>query len=197
MGKIIGLTGGVGCGKSTVAGLLQENFRCHAILTDEVARQQMLPGGAVYAHVVEEFGNNILAKDGTVDRAALAAIVFSDPEKLGRLNALTHPAVTEYVLSQVERERREDRYEFLLIETALLIEGGYDRFCDEVWYVYAPAGQRRQRLKESRGYTDGKIDDLMARQRSEEEFLSVATHVIDNRDGTTIEALLENIKEIL
>lgn len=78
MGKIIGLTGGVGCGKSTVVKLLQKNYRCHAILTDDVAREQMLPGGIAHRRVVEEFGAGILAADGTVNRAKLAEIVFAD-----------------------------------------------------------------------------------------------------------------------
>lgn len=197
MGKIIGLTGGVGCGKSTVVALLQKNFRCKAILTDEVAREQMQPGGIAYTLVLEEFGNEILAEDGTIDRGALAAIVFPDEEKLAKLNALTHPLVTEYVLEQVGQERRENRYEILVIETALLIEGGYDRFCDEVWYVYAPKEQRRKRLKESRGYPDGKIDALMARQKTEEEFFAVADHVVKNCDETTETELFRRIKEIL
>ncbi len=197
MGKIIGLTGGVGCGKSTIVKLLQQNYLCRAILTDDVAREQMLPGGIAYQRVVGEFGKKILAPNGTVDRAKLAGIVFADSKALSRLNALTHPPVTEYVLQQVEKERKENRYDLLVIETALLIEGGYDAFCDEVWYVHAPKEERRGRLKRARGYTDEKIDSLFARQHTEADFLAVATHVINNCDGRGEEALLADIKEIL
>ncbi len=195
MGKIIGLTGGVGCGKSTVVKLLQKNYRSHAILTDDVAREQMLPGGIAYQRVVEEFGAGILAADGTVDRAKLAEIVFADSGALARLNALTHPPVTEYVLQQIEEEREKNRYQLLIIETALLIEGGYDAFCDEVWYVYATEEERRLRLKRSRGYSDEKIDALFA--CPEADFFAVATHVVNNSDGRTEEELLADIKEFL
>ena len=197
MGKIIGLTGGVGCGKSTVVKLLQKNYRSHAILTDDVAREQMLPGGIAYQRVVEEFGAGILAADGTVDRAKLAEIVFADSGALARLNALTHPPVTEYVLQQIEEEREKNRYQLLIIETALLIEGGYDAFCDEVWYVYATEEERRLRLKRSRGYSDEKIDALFARQCPEADFFGVATQVVNNSDGRTEEELLADIKEFL
>lgn len=197
MGKIIGITGGVGCGKSTVVKLLAENYHCLTISTDDVAREQMLPGGIAYERVVKEFGEGILLADGNIDRGKLAGIVFADPNALLRLNALTHPAVTEYVLTQVEKERKENRYEFLVVESALLIEGGYKTFCDEVWYVYATEKERRERLKRDRGYTDKKIDDLMARQHKEEDFFSVASHVIENGDGCDKKTLLAKIEEII
>ena len=197
MRKIIGITGGVGCGKSTVVKLLAKNYHCLTISTDDVAREQMLPGGIAYERVVIEFGESILLGDGNIDRGKLAGIVFADPNALSRLNALTHPAVTEYVLAQVEKERKENCYEFLVVESALLIEGGYEAFCDEVWYVYATEKERRERLKRDRGYTDKKIDDLMARQHKEEDFFSVASHVIRNGDGKNEEALLADIQKIL
>ncbi len=197
MGKIIGITGGVGCGKSTVVKLLQKHYHCLTILTDEVARKQMLLGGTTYSRVVKEFGEDILLENGSIDRGKLAGIVFADPDALLRLNALTHPAVTEYVLAQVEEQRKENRYELLVIESALLIEGGYETFCDQVWYIYATEKERKERLKRDRGYTDKKIDDLMARQHREEDFFSVSSYVIRNNDGRDEEALLADIKKIL
>ncbi len=197
MGWIIGLTGGVGCGKSTVVKVAQEHFHCLAILTDDVSRQQMEPGGEAYLAVTAEFGTGILKEDKSVDRAALAQLVFSDSEKLKKLNSLTHPLVTNYVMDAVKREREQDEYEFLLIETALLIEGGYDRFCDEVWYVYAPEAERRERLKISRGYSDEKIDELFARQQPEAEYRRVATAVIDNSNSVTTDMIFGQMREIL
>lgn len=197
MTQIIGLTGGVGCGKSTVLSVLQRHFSCLEVSTDDISRQQMEPGERVYEQVVAEFGDAILREDGTVDRTRLAAVVFADPKKLERLNALTHPAVTERVLEIVEAERRADRYDAVVIETALLIEGHYDAFCDQVWYVYAPEAERRKRLKDSRGYSEEKIEDLFARQQTEEAYRAVATAVIDNADGRTEEELVDQIWKLL
>lgn len=195
--QVIGLTGGVGCGKSTILKLIQENCNCRVLITDEISREQMEPGKAAYRKVVGEFGPEIVCRDGTVDRKKLAEIVFADPEKLKKLNELTHPPVTEYVLSVVEQERKQELHEILLIETALLIEGGYDSFCDQVWYVYAPKEHRKRRLMESRGYSEEKIEDIFGRQRSEEEFRKVATAVIDNRDGRTEKEILAQLHSLL
>lgn len=197
MTQIIGLTGGVGCGKSTVLSVLLEHFHCLEVSTDEISRQQMEPGERVYRQVVQEFGAGILNEDSTVDRSRLAAAVFAEPEKLKRLNELTHPAVTERVLKIVDEERQAARYDAVVIETALLIEGHYDVFCDQVWYVYAPEKERRERLKKSRGYSDEKIDDLFARQQTEAAYRAVATAVIDNKDGTTEQELLQRFHELL
>ncbi len=203
MTQIIGVTGGVGCGKSTVLKVMEQRFHCLVLSTDDISRRQMEPGERVYQRVVEAFGDGILRRDGTVDRARLAAEVFSDTKKLAQLNSLTHPAVTEEVLEIVERERaraaqgKAGAYDAVLIETALLIEGGYDAFCDQVWYVYAPEEQRRARLKASRGYTDEKIDDLFARQQTEETYRAVATAVIDNSDGKSEENLIIQLEKLL
>lgn len=193
---VIGLTGGVGCGKSTIIQLMEQHFNCRSILTDEVSRMQMEPGGIVYQNVVCEFGESILKEGGTIDRKKLAALVFSDANKLERLNMLTHPPVTEYVLAEVQKERAAGWHDYLLIETALLIEGGYHSFCDQVWYVYAPDEQRRERLKKSRGYSDQKITELFARQKTEKEFRNVATAVIDNQDGITQDNILKQLKKL-
>ncbi|MBQ9118588.1 MAG: dephospho-CoA kinase [Lachnospiraceae bacterium] len=197
MTQIIGLTGGVGSGKSTVLSVLKKYFHCLEVSTDDISRHQMEPGGTVYSQVVEAFGTGILAEDGTIDRAGLAAVVFADPQKLQQLNALTHPAVTERVLEIVTQERAAARYDAVVIETALLIEGHYDAFCDQVWYVYAPEAERRERLKQSRGYSEEKIADLFARQQSEEAYRSVATAVIDNSDGRTEQELYKCFLELL
>lgn len=194
---IVGITGGVGCGKSTVVEQIKNHFSCRAISTDDVSREQMEPGGIALKRVTEEFGEEILEADGSLNRKALADIVFGNPEKLALLNSITHPLVTEYVLEQVELERDRNLYQILLIETALLIEGKYDEFCDMVWYVYAPEEQRRERLKISRGYSEDKIDSLFARQHSEEDYREVATHIIVNSDGTTEEEIVEQIRRAI
>lgn len=206
--QVIGLTGGVGCGKSTIVRLMKEHFSCLALETDEIAREQMKPGAAAYTKVVEEFGEEILAEEGSafenrkqglaeIDRAKLAELVFARPERLKKLNALTHPLVTEEVLRAVAEERKNPQHDIVLIETALLIEGGYDSFCDQVWYVFATEAERRRRLRESRGYSEEKITDLFCRQKTEAEFRKVADAVIPNGDHQTEAELLEYLKGIL
>ncbi|MBE5960996.1 MAG: dephospho-CoA kinase [Lachnospiraceae bacterium] len=182
--RVIGLTGGIGSGKSWVAEVIREEMHWEVIYTDDVAREQMKKGGASYFAVVKEFGEEILSTDGEIDRGKLAKIVFEDKTRLMKLNSLTHPLVRTYVLNEIARFRKENK-EAVLIETALLIEAGYQEFCDEVWYVHAPESERRERLKKSRGYSDEKVDTLFVKQRNEKEFFDIATKVIENPDETT------------
>ena len=191
--RVIGLTGGIGSGKSWVAEAISKALSWEVIYTDDVAREQMKKGGESYFAVVKEFGDGILDKSGEIDRSRLSKIVFEDKTKLEKLNSLTHPLVRTYVLNQIAKFR-EEKKEAVLIETALLIEAGYQEFCDEVWYVHAPETQRRERLKASRGYSDEKVDSLYLKQRKEEEFLQIATKVIENPDGSTVEAILSQIR---
>ncbi len=193
--KVIGITGGIGSGKSLVADIMIKKHNAHVINTDRIAYEQMLPGGISYDGVVEYFGREILNEDGTIDRGRLAGIVFNDREKLLKLNSLTHPNVLIEVKKEIEVKRAEKNVPYCIIETALMIESGYDSVCDEVWYVHCPADIRRQRLKISRGYSDEKIDSIFASQCKEEDFFRKFNKVIYN-DGN-IEDLEKQIEDLL
>lgn len=195
--KVIGLTGGVGSGKSTVAELMVKHFSVFAISTDEIAKEQMKKGGASYQNVVSEFGSSILSEDEEIDRVKLAKVAFSDGDKLKRLNQLTHPNVLEEVIDVIRKIKEEKTYDAVLVETALLIEAGYASFCDEVWYVYASKEDRRDRLVKNRNYNLEKIEDLFSKQKTEEEFREFSTISIDNSEGITMDNLLNQISYFL
>ena len=195
--KVIGLTGGVGSGKSTIANIIVENFNVYAIYTDDIARRQMQRGGSSYDGVVKEFGEGILGDDKEIDRKKLALTVFADENKLLRLNELTHPQVQIEVQEIIESLKEEGNYQAVLVETALLIEAGYVSFCDEVWYVYAPMEDRRKRLRASRGYTDEKMNDIFSKQKSDLEYRKYCTNIIYNEEDTSEEDIIRQIIKIL
>lgn len=189
---VIGLTGGAGCGKSYVAEIATQSFDMLHINTDNIARRQMQPGGASFDAVVMNFGQEILADDGSIDRTALAQVVFNDGEKLALLNSITHPNVTQTVKALIEASRED--FEHVLIETAILKEAGYEEMCDAIWYVRAPIEDRRRRLLE-RGYSQERIDDVLDSQSSDEVFMSYVTAVIDNPDTAGQQDIEEQIRE--
>lgn len=191
--KVIGITGGIGSGKSFVAKLLEENYGAHIINTDRIAREQMEVGGRSYEPVVSFFGKGILSEDQSINRSKLAEIVFQDKEKLLKLNEITHPKVLEEVNEEINKNINNPGY--LVIETALMIESGYDIVCDEVWYVYASEEDRRKRLKEDRNYSDEKIDSVFHSQSSEEAFRNKFTKVIENTGS--IEYLKQQVEHLI
>lgn len=193
--KVIGITGGVGSGKSYVARLAAGNFDVLHIQTDNIAKRQMKKGGASYAGVVEYFGEGILGEDKEIDRARLAQIVFNDDEKLKVLNSLTHPNVTETVKSLIAAG--EGDYEACLVETAILKEAGYEAMCDEIWVVTAPKEERIGRLMKDRGYTRERAEATIDAQLSDDEFASIATALIENPDSASDEMLIGRIDELL
>lgn len=178
--KVIGLTGGIGSGKSLVADILRDKYRALILDTDSIAKRQMEPGGESYRLVLEHFGEEILAPDGTINRQKLADIIFRDKDKRLLINQLTHPVVLEAVKKEIEEARNSGKTDYLVVETALMIESGYDFICDEVWYVYAPEETRRNRLKQTRGYSDEKSDSIMANQCRDEDFRARFDKVIEN-----------------
>lgn len=184
--KVLGITGGVGAGKSTVLAYLQEHYGAHVIQADEVGRLLQTPGHECFDRIAEEFGAGILDEKGNLCRSALASLVFEDGKLLEKLNQIMHPAVKDYIVSEIAAEMRARRAPFVVVEAALLLEDGYDRICDEIWYIYAGEGTRVKRLMRSRGYTEEKARSIMRSQRSEEEFRSQCKFVIDN-DSDSVE----------
>ena len=178
--KLIGITGGVGAGKSLVLQLLQKHCRCRVLLADEVGNEVKLPGQPCYERLVELLGRQVLAPDGTIDRKKMAERIFADPALLEQVNGIIHPEVKRYILKQVEEERSKGEIDYFFLEAALLIECGYEAVVDELWYVHADPAVRRQRLMESRGYSDEKVRQIFDSQLSEEEFRAHCRVVIEN-----------------
>ena len=177
--KVIGITGGVGCGKSMVMDFLAREYGAEILKADSVGHLLMEPGMPCYVQMREHFGDRILKPDGTIDRPAVAAIVFSDDRELAFQNALMHPAIRNYILQKIKEAERNGKSCFF-VEAALFFEDPYDDFCDEVWYIYADAAVRRKRLIENRGYSAQKIQEITGQQMTEEEFRSRTSFTIDN-----------------
>lgn len=191
----IGITGGVGSGKSVVMDLLEKEFGAAVILADLVAHDLMEPGAISYRQIVNEFGTEILNKDGQIDRPSLSRIVFGQPEKLQILNAITHPNVKQEIMSRISQFRKEGKVPFIAVEAALLIEEGYDDLLDALWYVYVDEEIRIQRLKEGRGYSEEKSRSIMQQQLKEETFRNRCSCVIDNNGD--VESVRKQLKAIL
>ncbi len=177
--KIIGITGGVGSGKSRVLSYMKEQFGAVICQADHVAWALQEPGQRCHMEIIERFGNDILNEDGTINRKKLGQIVFRDKKQLLVLNGIMHPAVKETIVETIQSEKEKGTSYFVL-EAALLLEDDYNQICDELWYIYADEKIRRLRLKESRAYSDEKIDAIMASQLSEATFREKCQVMIDN-----------------
>lgn len=196
MMKFIGITGGVGAGKSAILDYLKNKPDTKVMLADEIAHEFMVPGTQCYDRLKAEFGTeDIYQKDGFFDRIKLAQVIFSDNEKRKKLNGIVHPAVRKYVIGQAAYERKEGKIKLLVLEAALLIEEHYDEICDELWYIYTSEENRRIRLKKQRNYSDEKINEIFNSQLTDEKFRKACRVVIDNNG--TIEAAEAQIEAAL
>ena len=178
--RFIGITGGIGAGKSEILVYIRRHYQCEIYLADEVAHLVKQPGTEAYRELVDLLGQDVVAGDGSIDKAAMADRIFARPELLERVNDIIHPAVKEYLLKRLERARAEGEAELFFVEAALLIEGGYLALVDEMWYIYADEAVRRERLGRARGYSQEKITQIMARQLTEAHFRKNCDFVIDN-----------------
>lgn len=176
----IGITGGIGAGKSEILAYIRKNYHCEIYLADEVAHLVKQPGTAAYLELLDLLGGNIVDQDGQIDRQAMADRIFGRPELLEKVNSIIHPAVRTYLMERLEEARRGGVVDLFFVEAALLIEGGYLGLVDEMWYVHADERVRKDRLMRFRGYSGDKISQIMARQLSEEKFRECCDFIIDN-----------------
>ena len=179
----IGITGGVGAGKSSILSHIRENYPCEIHLADEVAHEVKKAGTPCFQELVKLLGEDVLDETGEIHKGRMADKIFADASLLGKINDVVHPAVKEYLLEALEKAKAKGDIPLFFVEAALLIECGYGDLVDEMWYVSARESVRRKRLKESRGYGDEKIDRIMRAQLSEEEFQRGSDFVIDNSDS--------------
>lgn len=180
----IGITGGVGAGKTAILSYLESNYPCRVMLADEIAHDVMEPGRDCYRKLQELFAKDqVFEADGQIDRKRMAQVLFSDEEKRLALNNIVHPAVKQYVIDEMNRERAAQKNEVLILEAALLIEEHYDEICDELWYIYTREDVREARLMESRGYSREKVQQIFASQLKEAEYRRHCSIVIDNNAG--------------
>lgn len=193
--KVYGITGGAGTGKSEVIKMLQENFGGCVIMSDEVARELMQKGNISYQLIVEYFGRDILKDDGEIDRKKLADHVFNNKEALEKLNSMTHPYVKDEIRKLIAEAEASGECRFVALESAILLECGYEDICDEFWYVYTKPEIRRQRMKETRNYSDEKVDSVMRNQQPDEVFFEQCSFVIKN--NTTLSDVYAQLKEKL
>lgn len=191
--KVLGLTGGIGSGKSAVAGLLAEHGAV-VIDADRIGHETYRPGAPGWARVVAAFGEQVVATDGTIDRQRLGAIVFSDPAKLTELNAIVHPLIREAIADQLAAMRGAPRAPAVVVEAALLVEARWDSLVDEVWVVTAPRAAVEERLRAQRGLQPAAVAARARAQLSDAERAARADVVIAN-DGS-LDALRERVAAI-
>ena len=177
--RVIGVTGGVGAGKSTVLGILEKEFDAYVIQADLLGHVLMEPGEECYDAVIALFGKEIIKKDKTIDRRRISDVVFTDKDMLLKLNGIIHPAVKQRILRLISEQREAGR-KLCVVETALFLEERYQEFCDKVWYVYTEEEIRIQRLMESRGYSRDKSLGIIRNQVSDQVFRENTDYVIEN-----------------
>ncbi|NLL77934.1 MAG: dephospho-CoA kinase [Clostridiales bacterium] len=197
--RIIGITGGVGSGKTDVLSYIKEKYNCEVIFADEVAHKVREPGQGCYEELIVLLGEEVLTEDGQIDRSRMAEKIFADKELLKQVNKIIHPAVKRYILAKIEQEKKDQKIDFLFIEAALLIEDGYVDIVDELWYIFASEQVRRERLKQTRSYSDEKIDGILGKQLSEEEYKKYCKVLIDNSGDrqNTYEQIDRKLEEYL
>lgn len=189
----IGITGGIGSGKSTVCRIL-EKYGARHIFADDIAKEIVQPGMPAYNLIVSAFGTDILKEDGFIDRKKLGNIVFTDRKKLDLLNKITHGIVSEKIKEQIDNFRK-DGANLAVVEAIVPIEHGFLDLVDTVWVVVATEAIRIDRVMKRSNMTYSEAKQRIRSQMSDEKYKSLADKVIYN-DGS-VEELEEIVQEVL
>jgi dephospho-CoA kinase len=190
--KVIGLTGGIGSGKSTVAGFTAE-LGAVVIDADKVGHEAFKPDTELWREVVAAFGTEVLKSNGEIDRNKLGEMVFGNPKLLSRLNQITHPRMYDMVKSQIEEYQRQG-VNVVVLEAPLLLEAGWTSLVDEVWVTVVPESTVLRRLKEKEGLSQQQSLARIRSQLPSEERVKHADVVIDT--DCSLDELKAKVKEL-
>ena len=189
--QVIGITGGVGAGKSAILEYLEKNYKAKNLIADEIAHDLMEPGTECYEKLLRILPVEVYQEDHEhIDRKALAKELFAFKELREKVNGIVHPAVKDFIRGEIAEQRKMESLDYLIIEAALLIEDHYDEICDELWYIYTTEENRKARLMETRGYSEEKVEQIFKSQLSEEVYRQKCQVVIDN-NGTKEESFYQ------
>lgn len=199
--RVIGITGGVGSGKTYILNYLKRKYGAKILIADKIGHQVMKKGTIGYQQILELFSKDVLDNHGEISRPKMAQIIFSDEKKRLLLNEIIHPQVKAYIKEEIRKERFKKETDLVVIEAALLIEDHYEALCDEFWYIYTKDEIRRERLKLNRGYSEEKINAIFASQATEEIFRKHCSIVIDNNSSQDqvyrqIDLIMNNREEL-
>lgn len=190
--KVIGLTGGIACGKSTASAYLKELGAC-IVDTDGISRETTKKGGRGYEAVLKHFGDGLLTESGEIDRKKLGGIVFSDEAKRRQLNELLHPIVIEESIDQMNKAR-EDGYAVCILDVPLLFESGMEKLCDETWLVYVSEEEQIRRILKRDGLDRAAAKARIDSQMPLEEKMKYADRAVDN--SGTVEDMQRRLKAL-
>lgn len=193
--KVIGITGGIGAGKSTVSGYLA-SLGYPVFDADEVSRGLTADGSPVVDELAETFGEEILVRKGVLSREKLAEIVFSDPDKNRKLMQIVTMKVREAGQKWISDYRKKEKYDIIILDIPLLFETGSEDLCDAVWFITADDEVRRRRVMARDGVTTEQVERRMRSQMPEKEKAERSDEIVDNSRGVeelhrTVDALLK------
>lgn len=192
--KVIGLTGGIGTGKSTVSNYLREhNFAI--VDADMISRQVVEPGSPLLKELEEAFGSDIINEDGSLDRKGLAAIVFNDPEQKKLMDEIMHKEILAEMRKSMEEYRRQGTHQSIILDVPLLFEIGLESWCDQVWLVTADMDVRISRVCARDDAMPHEVEARIRNQMSDDEKIKRSHSILDN--SGTLDELRRQISELL